>query len=502
MSIDKETRAGNEKGTEYERAISDIVSGAGLIVFGVCVSYLLTFAFKVLAARYLGTTDFGVFSVGASVVSVAGLGVVGVDRAVARLLPRYERGAVKRAIIRSGAKIVLVAGLGTGALVYLASGWIAEALTSQVSSPAVIQIFSFAVPAMVLMKFFIGVTRGMKWATPKVVVQKILVPAAKLSLGTAAAMIGMGSMGFAWAFTGALVLGGTAGLIYLLRSTPTTSEKRYDFGEKTILGVALPLLVVSGSNILYTSIDTLMVGYFSTTGETGVYRASWAVARVTLVPLLGAAFIAMPTLSELHAKRKKGSVNKVYSMTVKWISLASLPVLTAFLSFPNSIMELIFGREYGAGGAELSILSVGFFTHCMMGNNEGLMISVGDEKRLMLISVVSLVMSLLLNIALISAYGAVGAAIATAATYAVMNTLIALSLYWKHEIKAPFKSEKKAVYIAIVPALATYLVSEQLLENKYILLTWIISAVVSYLLIILKFGIVSREEKKYLHMLY
>ena len=360
--------------------VEDIASGAGLIVVGFGVSYLMSLSFKILAARYLGAVNFGVFAVGGAIVSLAGLGVAGADRAVARLLPRNEENAIKRAIIRDGAKVVLVTGIGLGVTLFAMSGWIADVLTNQVSNPAVIRVFAVAVPATVAMKFSIGATRGLKWTTPTVVVQRIVIPAAKLVLGTTAALIGLGSMGFAWAYTGAMILGGGIGLAFLVYSIPAAAGKAYDYGKKAILRAALPLMVVTGANVVYTSIDTLMVGYFDATGEVGIYRASWMVSRVTLVPLLGMAFLAMPTLSELHSKGDMKGVNKIYSLTVKWISLASLPVLTAFVSFPGLIMTTIFGEEYASGAAVLIILSSGFFTHCVMGNNEGLMISVEGRR--------------------------------------------------------------------------------------------------------------------------
>ncbi len=480
----------------YNQAFGDIVSGAGLIVVGFGASYIMSFGFKILAARYLGATNFGVFSVGAAIVAVGGLGVAGVDRAIARLLPRYAGGAAKRGIVWAGAKVVLAGGLGTGVLVYLMSGSIADALTNQVSDPDVIKVFAVAVPAMILMKFSIGVTRGMKWATPKVVVQRLLIPGAKLALGTVVAVVGLESMGFAWAFTGAMVLGGMTGIAFLFRSLPSTSDTRHDFGEKAILGAALPLMVVSGANILYTSIDTLMVGYFGTAGETGVYKASWTVARVTLVPLLAAAFLAMPALSEFHANEERKSVNRLYSMTVKWITLVSLPILVVFLSHAGGIMQLIYGVEYAVGGTELAILSIGFFSHCVMGNNEGLMVSIGGERGLAVISVSAMISNISLNILLIPVYGSVGAAIATAATFLIMNILISYSLNKYHGIKINMYDENAKILLALIPLVIIYILSGMVIGSQWKLILGTITMLVSYLYIVIRFGLTKEEEKR------
>jgi O-antigen/teichoic acid export membrane protein len=302
-------------------------------------------------------------------------------------------------------------------------------------------------------------------------------------------------MGFAWAFTGAMVLGGVTGIAYLFSSLPPTSDTRLDFGEKAILRAALPLMVVSGANILYTSIDTLMVGYFGTAGETGVYKASWTVARVTLVPLLAAAFLAMPALSEFHANEERKSVNRLYSMIVKWITLVSLPILVVFLSYADGIMQIIYGVEYAVGGTELAILSIGFFSHCITGNNEGLMVSIGDERRLAVISAFALVSNISLNILLIPAYGSVGAAIGTAATFVVMNILISFSLYRYHGLKVRLSGEKAGISLVFAPLTTIYFLPNLVTGSYGWLILCIGALLVVYLYVVFQFGVTKEEEK-------
>jgi O-antigen/teichoic acid export membrane protein len=322
-----------------------------------------------------------------------------------------------------------------------------------------------------------------------------MIPGAKLVLGTTAALAGLGSMGFAWAYAGAMILGGVTGLVFLVYSIPAAAGKAYDYGKKAILRAALPLMVVTGANVVYTSIDTLMVGYFDATGEVGIYRASWMVSRVTLVPLLAMAFLAMPTLSELHSKGDMKGVNKIYSLTVKWISLASLPVLTAFVSFPGLIMTTIFGEEYASGAAVLIILSSGFFTHCVMGNNEGLMISVGGEKRLMGISVVALFMNIVLNISLIPKFGGGGAAIATAATFMLMNIFMSFCLYRYHGIRIGLRYTSARIMWLFAPAIATYFVSTAHVTGSSLFLV-LVAAIFAYAYLVLRLAVTEPEEKR------
>lgn len=68
-----------------------LFQGAGLVAFGIGFDLLFSFFAKVGVARYLGTTDFGLFSIGFALVSVTTIiGLVGLPDGIARSIPRAE----------------------------------------------------------------------------------------------------------------------------------------------------------------------------------------------------------------------------------------------------------------------------------------------------------------------------------------------------------------------------------------------------------------------------
>ena len=183
-----------------------------------------------------------------------------------------------------------------------------------------------------------------------------------------------------------------------------------------MLKMAIPLLLVKATSLIMDSSDVVMLGLLSNPEQVGVYSVAARLA------LLGTFFLHVtnsaisPKLASLFAN---GQMEEMERM-VKTVTAMLIVVATVFI-----LMCIFFGKTvlglWGSGFSEayfvLVILSFGQFLNISTGCSGLLLIMCGHERVHSWISVVAVLVNVVLNYIFITYYGAVGAAIATAANY-------------------------------------------------------------------------------------
>lgn len=180
---------------------------------------------------------------------------------------------------------------------------------------------------------------------------------------------------------------------------------------KTILKLAWPMAIgaLIGSVMIY--VDTLMLGWFKSTKEVGIYSAAIKIPQLLIVPigLLGTA--ALPALSRFFQDKEK------FSNLVKQIIQISMylafPFIIGGVLLAKPIIALIFGQEYIAAYPIFQIILPMIFavyaTHIL---NLGLFIH-NLQKKTMLLAAAAALFDIILNYIFIPIYGYWGAAIST-----------------------------------------------------------------------------------------
>jgi O-antigen/teichoic acid export membrane protein len=404
---------------------------------GFGINFIISFLFKVLVARYLGVTGFGVFSLGATIVAISAVVLLGLDRGIGRYMPREDGRAYKRGILLSGLLVGVPVALVAGLVVSLSAETIAVHLFGSRESSEIVRIFAIAIPFAVLVRLSVGGIQGMQLSAPKVYVNNLALPISRLVLTTVVVVLGLGTIGVAWAYTAAFVLGGLLGVFFLIRRTPLLADVTPQFHHEELLRFSLPIMIVTTANMLFTSVDNLMLGYFVGPSNVGIYNSAFSLARISLVVLLSFTFVVMPIMSEFHSNGQRDEMQSLYQTVAKWIYILSFPIAFVFLLAPETVMRLIYGPGYGLGGVPLSILIVGMLSHAVAGPNENTLISIGETRGIVVDSIIVLLLNVVLNLLLIPQFSYVGAAAASSASFVLLNLLYTGRLYFTGDI-TPF----------------------------------------------------------------
>lgn len=192
-------------------------------------------------------------------------------------------------------------------------------------------------------------------------------------------------------------------------------QAKPNFILKQVLKPALPILWISISSVIAANADVIMLGWLSDTKQVGLYTVAASIALLTSFFLQVTNSVISPKLAGLFAENKKAEMQKMVQQTTKGLTfIAGVPLLI-FIIFGKQILGL-WGEEFIGSYPILVILSIGQFFNISTGCSGLLLVMCGYEKFHGYISFAFVVFNLTLNYILISKYGAIGAAIASAIT--------------------------------------------------------------------------------------
>jgi O-antigen/teichoic acid export membrane protein len=404
---------------------------SGVLLLGMAFHLVVGLLAKVVIARLLGKTGYGGVTIGITLLTTASiLVVVGIDTGVGRFLPRYDDAEQRRGVLVSAFQLVVPFSLLTGLIIALLAGPIARYAFHSPWLETVIRAFGLTIPLAALVRLTMGSVRGMQQSVPRICIQNIALPSARLASVALALVLGFRSVGVAWAYAAAYSVATAISLYYLVRHTPLVGRGNAVSMHRELLVFSAPVVVTATMNLVFSNIDIFMLGYFSqSTGDVGVYNSVYPLATLLSNALTVFGFLFMPIISELHSNGELDQMRRVYQVVSKWILFSTLPLFLTLAFYPEVVIGLTFGSEYKIGGLALTLLAIGFFTHAIAGPSGDALTALGRTRLVMYDNLSVAAVNVALNVVLIPRYSYVGAAIATTVGYVLMNTLYIVQLY-------------------------------------------------------------------------
>ncbi|SDU24281.1 Membrane protein involved in the export of O-antigen and teichoic acid [Polaribacter sp. Hel1_33_78] len=187
------------------------------------------------------------------------------------------------------------------------------------------------------------------------------------------------------------------------------------FIDRTMLKMAVPLLFVSATTLLASSVDILMLGWLSDTSKVGLYTVATRLVLFVAFFLQITNAAISPKIATFFANNQLKEMNIMVKQVTFWLIIIGLISTLFFLIFGKSILGF-WGSEFSGAYICLIILCFGQFMNISTGCSGVLLIMCGHEKVFSYISGFFLMLNIVLNYFLIIRYHEVGAAIATTIT--------------------------------------------------------------------------------------
>ena len=439
-------------------SLRKIVKGAALFFVGSTLGLFIAFICRILVIRYITPAEFGLLSLSLTIFtiarSIANLGIpAGLTRQASHFLGKGETQKAI-AIIKAGVYVSLAAGVFTAAVLFFASDAIAEIFKMQVSW--ILKLLSLALPFAILSGTLVSVFQVYENVRAKVLFNDILPNLLRLIL---VAFIVALSLSFCYvvsAYFLSFLIPGLVFVVYALKNLNFKTAEKTTIYVKLLVLFSLPLLVQSLLGMIINWTDTLMIGYFLTPLDVGLYSGARPLAALMLSFLNSVNFLYYPIISQLYAKGKVKDVGRTYAIITKWLMSATLPVFLVMALFPKAVLWLLYGKAYIPASYALSILAFGFFVNVMLGPNGITLIAAGNVKYPTAVSTIAAVANVVLNLFFIPMYGITGAALASAITYGIGNVLVSLKLYRDYGMHPFTKNYVKPAVLSVSTALLTY----------------------------------------------
>lgn len=403
-------------------SLKKITKGAGLVLLGIVISKIFGYIYRVLIAR-IGTEEYGLLSIGIAIFSLlATIPLLGLDKGVLRYLSFYkglndlER---MKGVIFSALNIAIPLSIIVSLLLFLFSEQLSLYFFHTTDLTLIFKIFSVAFPIVAFREIIASSFQAFQKVEYEIYFKNIIENVTKILLTLLFLFIGFKIIGFALAYVLG-VLGSTILAFILFKKNILSFFKattKTIYCKKELIFFSVPLIFGDLIFSIITWTDTLMLGYFKTPSDVGIYNAAQPTAFLLYIIPAALLTLFVPVLTELYAKNKNDDLIRIYYRVTKWIFIINTIFLGILFLFSKEILNLLFGENYIIGSTALIILSAGYFLGHLFTTSGKILFIIKKTNVIFFNTLVMVILNIILNLYLIPRYGITGAAIATSSTF-------------------------------------------------------------------------------------
>ena len=193
---------------------------------------------------------------------------------------------------------------------------------------------------------------------------------------------------------------------------------------KSLSAFSFWLFLTSTGVLLYTYADSIMIGYFLTNADVGVYRVVFQFTTLAVIATTALRATLWPKVSRWGKTREIKNIEESLSRAFSYSLILAVPVFTGGILLGDRLLYFFYGAEFAKGYPVLIILLFTqivnvfqFFFTMYLG-------ALDRQKESFKVTVVAATANIGLNILLIPLIGIMGAAIATMVTMS-LNAVLA-----------------------------------------------------------------------------
>lgn len=409
------------------RESDTVLRGAGPSAIVRLAQAALTVLLALAAARLLGAAEYGRFALAATLSTLLAVPVgLGLPTLAVREVAGRAHGdpGRLRALARTGPWLIIGAGAALTATTALALAVAPAGLPAPRDAPLLLGAVALAGP-WALLRWAGGWLQGLGravWAQAGDGLLRPLLALAGLGLCAGAGLDGPAAFAvLAGAVLGAL--GIVARQVHRAgRLWPSDAPARPD----TVgwLGVGLPLMAAGTLSMLQLTADVAMLGALADSSAAGVYHVASRLAQLAALLLVAANVVVAPRAAQLHRAGDRAGLQRLLTHSARLTTVAALVVLAATLPGGAALLDL-FGPGFAAGAPALTVCALAQLANVACGSVAVVLAMTGRQRALLLGVTLGAGVNLVLNALLIPACGMLGAALATLASTAVWNGVLA-----------------------------------------------------------------------------
>ncbi len=401
-------------------------------LFGSVLSYLLSFIFVYISARYLGPLIYGDFIFVFSVVNILSIFQnLGLNHGIVLMLSKKNISDIEKRSLLSYSIIVST----LMSILILFFFFSAKELVNNLifKNLELTRIFFYFLPTIILnglVEKYSNALRAIRKIKNQVILNIIISISRLLSL-VIIVFVFFNTTHFALIFS--YYFAYFIGLIFLiiqLIKFGLIGKIISRFDNNSILRISIPLFFSGLVSTLMHNIDSIMIGLFLDTTDLSIYKISLQIAAFSSFILVATNSIFAPLSSMYLSEKNYIKLKSIYKNATIISTIFNFYLFSIILLFGSNLLNF-FGDFYSNGYVIMVIISVGFLIDSLVGPAGAINISAGYGKIDFIICLLALIVDFTLNILLINDFGLIGVAIGTTVGILIQNIFHFLFLQYK-----------------------------------------------------------------------
>jgi O-antigen/teichoic acid export membrane protein len=440
--------------------------GGGISFVGRLFEYIVRFAFSIIVARAIGVEQFGLYTLGTTVVSIAAmLALLGFQTGIVRFMPpaiRKRDDARIWGIIQIATGLPAISGLILATGLFLFAYPLANMVFHDNRLVFVFRLACLGIPLEALNWIAFTIVQSFKKMQYIALANNIVIPVSKLFFSIAFLAAGLSTSGIVAAHVIATAAG-LALLIYFVNklfklNRPFRSAKRdldqlLKYSLTTHLGWML--LTVRGT------LETLILGFLGLTTGVGVFTAATRLSTIGNMLFVSIASISGPIITDLYSRGEFIQLKAFYRTTTRWLVTFNLPLFLTFMIFAGPLLS-IFGSDFTTGATSLMILAIGMLVYTGTGVGATILDMTDHPKVNSANSAFLVLVSISFDVLFIPRWGVIGAAAASALATVLVNIIALVEVYILVGMQPYDLRIVKPFLAGLVTTILTYLITQRL----------------------------------------
>jgi O-antigen/teichoic acid export membrane protein len=267
----------------------------------------------------------------------------------------------------------------------------------------------------------------------------------RIVIQVGAVFLGYGLGGLLGGFIAGLIIGGIIFLRFINLSLVSFSRRHV----KSLLIFSFWIFLTAGGNLVFSISDVILIGYFLTNTDVGIYRTALQLTSVATFTTIALQSVLYPQISGWSSRGEVPRIQQSISRAFTYSLLLAVPVGVGGWILGESLLYYLYGAAFTPGTGALTILLAMQIVNVFMYLEIMSLNALDRPHDSFRATSAAALLNIFLNIALIPPLGILGAAIATALSMGV-NAIIAFVLLRRI---VPVQIEKKSVLSIIISSL-------------------------------------------------
>jgi len=182
---------------------------------------------------------------------------------------------------------------------------------------------------------------------------------------------------------------------------------------KGLFSFSFWLFLSSGGSLVFSYADTILVGYYLSNSDVGIYRVAFQLTGVAAFMCSSLHFVLFPRISNWHATGEIARAEAALSRAFTYSLLLAIPVIAGGMLLGKELLYYLYGSGFESGATALVFLLLVQVANIFMYLQTMCLNAFDQPRRSFIATAIAACLNIGLNLVLIPIFGITGAAVAT-----------------------------------------------------------------------------------------